>query len=352
MSCGIKLNLDNIIRVGQKEEQEKAVTPTKEQQVVLPDTSKTLSKVIVKPIPDDYIIPSGELEINEQGVFDVTQYKTANVKAPFEPKFAQLINGTITEINAQDLEGSIKVNDYAFYNQSYLGEVNLPISVERIGNNAFNGCSSLRFINTEKIYYLGVYAFANCSILEELNVQNITNIGNGEILTSNDRLTKLKFDKLVSGIGNYAFVSCNGLRFVRFLNLTKIKATNAFSVYRNSYNRTYRFDSLIAIPILDTAIPHTARVFVLNSPNVVTLNTTAHQNNITKYVPLNLIETYKTETNWVANPNTIYPSVANEQERLALNTTLYKKCYQNDTDQEFWFENGGWVLKYTEGLAE
>lgn len=275
------------------------------------------------------------------------------VEVPAPSKFDQLINGTLTEVTAEDLQGNTKVNSYAFYNQRYLGEVNLPISVERIGNYAFNGCSTLRFINTEKIYYLGAYAFDYCSILEELNVQNITSMGDRNILTYNNRLTKLKFNKLVSGIGYYVFVSCSALRFVRFLKLIEIKnSTNAFSVYSNTYNRTYRFDSLTSIPDTSAAIQPTARVLVLNSPNVVTLGTVEHQAKITKYVPLNLIEKYKTATNWVANPNLFYPSVSNEQERLALDTTLYTKCYQNDTDSEYWFENGSWVLKYIEGIGQ
>lgn len=54
-----------------KPEQSKSTTPTKETQTVLPDAGYVLDKVVVNPIPEQYIIPDGTLEITENGTYDV-----------------------------------------------------------------------------------------------------------------------------------------------------------------------------------------------------------------------------------------------------------------------------------------
>lgn len=72
---GIEGTYDN-----RKEEQEKTVTPSKETQEVTADTTEmALSKVIVEPIPNEYIVPSGKVEIKDTNEVDVTQYAAAQV---------------------------------------------------------------------------------------------------------------------------------------------------------------------------------------------------------------------------------------------------------------------------------
>ena len=60
--------------------QEKEVIPTKETQEIVADrTYDGLSKVIVDPIPDEYIIPSGEIEFTKNGTYDVTDKASTKV---------------------------------------------------------------------------------------------------------------------------------------------------------------------------------------------------------------------------------------------------------------------------------
>ena len=82
--------------------QEKEATPTKEiQQIKADQQYDGLSKVVVNAIPDEYIIPSGEINISQNGTYNVTDKTSAIVNIPEK----KLGSKTITE------NGTYKASD-------------------------------------------------------------------------------------------------------------------------------------------------------------------------------------------------------------------------------------------------
>lgn len=79
-----------------KPNQSKEVTPTKETQIIKADDGYELEQVTVNAISDEYVIPTGTLEITENGIHDVTNYKevSANIHepTPYSPKFISFYN--------------------------------------------------------------------------------------------------------------------------------------------------------------------------------------------------------------------------------------------------------------------
>ena len=81
------------------------VTPTKVQQVFKHENSYGYDEVVINPIPDEYIIPNGILEITENGVTDVTSYEKVNVniETTTPEDLKEELNTYNTELTTQEI---------------------------------------------------------------------------------------------------------------------------------------------------------------------------------------------------------------------------------------------------------
>ncbi len=142
------------------------------------------------------------------------------------------------------------IDEYAFYRCDNLTSIKIPPSVTSIGNNAFQGCSSLENISVDKnnanyssqdgilynkaktefIYIpkaisdkvsipntitgIGSYTFSSCSSLESIIIpDSVTSIGNYAFLDCTS-LTSIIVPKSVTNIGNNAFYNCESLKSI------------------------------------------------------------------------------------------------------------------------------------------
>lgn len=171
----------------EKEEQEKSVTITENGTTeITPDSGKTLSKVMI----------------------------TTNVTGggSGESKLPQVVDRTVTEITAEDLQGLTGIGAYAFHSCVNLMSATIPSGVNSIGSYAFYDCSSLtRVMIPDGVTYIGINAFYNCSALESVLIpSSVANIGNTAF--SKTGLLSIEIPDSVTRLGGTVFSSCTKLK--------------------------------------------------------------------------------------------------------------------------------------------
>ena len=65
------------------------VIPSKNEQIIKRSEGKYIDTATIKPIPDEYIVPEGVLEVKENGTYDVTNKETVDVDVPSEDVILQ-----------------------------------------------------------------------------------------------------------------------------------------------------------------------------------------------------------------------------------------------------------------------
>ena len=260
--------------------------------------------------------------------------------------FNQLVNGTLTEVTEEDLQGDTKVNAYAFYNQGKLTKVALPSTITSIGEYAFYDCTYLQSINLgENIKSVGKYAFYNCqSLRQPIFLSSDTSIGESAFAMCN--MTKFKGYgyKTTKTTGYWTFQNCSNLKIIEFneglLSFEQMNGNGRIGVDKFIVPSTcisiYTNEIYQAEVIIKATVP----------PKFSSANTNFAKNKII-YVPLASIEQYKVTTN--ATIYTFRPLVKTYEDLSTIDTTLYTKACVEGNEKGIEDENNYKIYNYTNG---
>lgn len=161
------------------------------------------------------------------------------------------VDGTVTSIKSD----ATKVAQYACYKFTELVSVDLP-NATSIGTSAFNSCTALTTANLPNATSVNMYAFQKCGELLSISLPNATSILNSAF----QECSKLSFADCgnAKSLGPAAFINCSAL---------------------------------------STLILRYEKVCTLSNVNVLSATPIADGTGYI-YVPDNLVDSYKSATNW------------------------------------------------------
>ena len=185
--------------------------------------------------------------------------------------------------------------------------------ITTVGACAFLGCQALTAIDLPNVTQVKRNAFEACNHLQTINLPKVTALDKG--VFTNSAIQQANFP-LVTTIGDNCFYTANHLISANLPLVTSLPINS----FRLSTIRTADFSAVTNInrtaftdcTSLETLIIRTPSVCVIPDISVALRGSKIAAGEGYIYVPDNLVESYKTATNWVALANQIKPISALE----------------------------------------
>ena len=185
--------------------------------------------------------------------------------------------------------------------------------ITTVGACAFLGCQALTAIDLPNVTQVKRNAFEACNHLQTINLPKVTALDKG--VFTNSAIQQANFP-LVTTIGDNCFYTANHLISANLPLVTSLP----FDSFRLSTIQTADFSAVTNInrtaftdcTSLETLIIRTPSVCVISDISVALRGSKIASGTGYIYVPDDLVESYKTATNWVALANQIKPISALE----------------------------------------
>ena len=271
---GIQQNIDRIKLAKQK----------------MADYLENNSSLVAEGMSINEIVDEVLALIDKKGDYNVVQNMLANGNS-------ELVITDASESSANELDSFItreisgvyvndritKIGRSAFHNCNQLTGVILP-NVINIDDNAFRGCSTLKEVSLPKVVDIGVCAFQSSGI-EHLSLPSCVSLS-GNVFDSTKSLISLTLP-LVTRLDYYNIFYGSSIKKI---DTSSLKTIGNFTGASN----------------LETLILRSTTICTLTSANGFSDTKIAAGTGYI-YVPDNLVDSYKTATNWVTFANQIKP---------------------------------------------
>ena len=232
---------------------------------------------------------------------------------------------------ASMMSNATKIASYAFYCDPNITEVNFP-NVTSISPKAFAGCSNLSMISFPKCEFLGEYVFNQCSKLKEVYLPELTSgDAQGYFFNQCSLLTNVELPKL-----NFPYISCafSGCLHLETVSLPVFSGILSYCTFGGCYELREVYAPFVT-GVANTCFSSCSALATLSFPTLQTIGSSAFVNafaltklyilsdtmvklsasNAFNYSPIskstytgsfgsvfvkyNLLDGYKSSTNWV-----------------------------------------------------
>ena len=178
----------------------------------------------------EYTIPDSVTTIGDEAFYGCSSLTSVTIPDSVTTIGDSAFRGCSSLTSVTIPEGVTTIGEEAFYNCSSLTSVTIPDSVTTIGGWAFYDCSSLTSVTIpDSVTTIGDSAFAGCSSLTSVYIADLSawcRIGfedysanplyyaGGDLYFNNELVTDLVIPSDVTEIKNYAFDGCSSLTSV------------------------------------------------------------------------------------------------------------------------------------------
>ena len=190
---------------------------------------------------------------------------------------ADYSNGTDISITSTDFDGIpiVGVSENAFYNNTRITSLSLPSSVEKVESGAFWKTSNLKNITFadkgKGLKSLEMYAFADCSSLESIDLSNasLTEIPK-KAFENCTSLRSVKLPPTVTKIAEDAFSGCRNLEEITGLSDCSITEIGTDAFYGCSKLKSLDFSSATFTTLPEKAFSGLRGLTALTVPKTLT----------------------------------------------------------------------------------
>lgn len=211
-----------------------------------------------------------------------------------------------SELVITDAGGSSSNNLDAFITREISGTYTND-RITKVGHYGFGGCENLTSINLPNVVTIGSSGFINCGLLKNVTLPKVTSVGDNGFNSTGLESISLPACTTLGGASFFA---------TRQLVLAILPLVTSVPGFCFNYSSVQKIDTSSLTSIKNSAFYNTKQLdtLILRNSSVCALeNVNAFQD--TKiaagtgyiYVPDNLVDSYKTATNWVTFANQIKP---------------------------------------------